>query len=172
MPAFFIIEPLNPGNIMLSRAHILTKQISELVEPVLEEIGFELVDVEYLSKHGKWVLRLFIDKNAGVTIDDCARVSGEIGDLIDVKDIIENDYVLEVSSPGLNRILKKEKDFIRAIGKKIKMRTAVPIKGRRNFTGYLRDFQKDTLYVEMDDGPVTLPWSESDKVNLVYEFKN
>ena len=157
---------------MLSQAHIITKQISELVEPVLEEIGFELVDVEYLSKHGKWVLRLFIDKNAGVTIDDCARVSGEIGDLIDVKDVIEHEYVLEVSSPGLNKTLKKERDFIRAIGKKIKMRTAVPIKGRRNFTGYLRDFQKDTLYVEMEDGLVTLPWSEGDKANLVYEFKH
>jgi len=155
---------------MLSQAHIITKQVSELVEPVLEEIGFELVDVEYLSKHGKWVLRLFIDKNAGVTIDDCTRVSGEIGDLIDIKDIIENEYVLEVSSPGLNRTLKKEKDFIRAIGKKIKMKTAIPIKGRRNFTGYLMDFQKDTLYVEMEDGLVTLPWFEGDKINLVYEF--
>ena len=155
---------------MLSRTHIITKQISELVEPVIKEIGFELVDVEYLSKHGKWVLRLFIDKNEGVTIDDCARVSGEIGDLIDVKDIIEHEYVLEVSSPGLNRTLKKEKDFIEAIGKKIKMKTAFPIKGRRNFTGYLRDFQKNTLYVELEDGVVTLPWSEDDKVNLVYEF--
>ena len=167
MPAFLLVISIMP-----SQAHIITKQISELVEPVLEEIGFELVDVEYLSKHGKWVLRLFIDKNAGVTIDDCARVSGEIGDLINVKDIIEKEYVLEVSSPGLNRVLKKEKDFIRVIGKKIKIRTAVPIKGRRNFNGYLRDFQKNTLYVEMEDGPVTLPWSEGDKANLLYEFQH
>ena len=165
MPAFLLVITIMP-----SQAYIITKQVSELVEPVLKEIGFELVDVEYLSKHGKWVLRLFIDKNKGVTIDDCARVSGEIGDLIDVKDIIEHEYVLEVSSPGLNRALKKEKDFIRAIGKKIKMKTAVPVKGRRNFTGYLRDFQKDTLYVETEDRLLTLPRSEDDKVNLVYEF--
>lgn len=127
---------------MLSQAHIITKQASELVEPALEEMGFELVDVEYLSKNGKWVLRLFIDKNGGITIDDCARLSGEIGDLIDVKGIIEHKYVLEVSSPGLNRILKKERDFIRVIGKKITVRMAVPIKGCRNFTGYLREFSR------------------------------
>ena len=156
---------------MRSQAHIITKKVSELVEPLLEGMGFELVDVEYLSKHGKWVLSLFIDNNGGVTIGDCARVSREIGDLIDVKDIIEHRYVLEVSSPGLNRSRKKERDFIRAIGKKIKVSKAFPIKGRRNFTGYLRNFQEATLYLEMEGGLVTLPWSEGDKANLVYEFK-
>ena len=106
---------------MLTQAHIITKQIFELVEPVLEEIGFELVDIEYLSKHGKWVLRLFIDKNAGVTIDDCARVSGEIGDLIDVKDIIEHEYVLEVSSPGLFRNLNQVQHFEQVIGEDVSL---------------------------------------------------
>ena len=84
---------------MLSLNHKITK----LVEPVLEDMGFELVDVEYLSRHGRWVLVLYIDKEGGVTLDDCARVSGEVGDLIDVKDIIDHEYVLEVSSPGLDR---------------------------------------------------------------------
>ena len=71
----------------------------------------ELVDIEYLSEHGRWVLRIYVDQEGGITLDGCARVSREIGDLIDVKDILQHEYVLEVSSPGLNRPLKKEKDF-------------------------------------------------------------
>ena len=121
-------------------ATLITKQVADLVQPILDEIGFELVDVEYLSKYGKWVLRMYIDREGGVTIDDCARVSRELGDLIDIKNVIEHEYVLEVSSPGIDRPLKKEKDFIRAIGKKIKVKMAFPINGRRNFSGRLKDF--------------------------------
>ncbi|MFC1534819.1 ribosome maturation factor RimP [Thermodesulfobacteriota bacterium] len=151
---------------------LIIKQISDLVEQILDEIGFELVDVEYLSKHGRWVLRIYIDKDGGVTIDDCARVSGELGDLIDIKEIIEHNYVLEVSSPGLNRPLKKERDFISAIGKKIKVRVSNPLNGRWNFSGYLKDFQERTLYLETEGGLINLHWSEIDKANLVYEFEN
>jgi ribosome maturation factor RimP len=152
---------------------LITEQVSELVEPVLEEMGFELVEVEYLSQHGRWVLRLYIDKDGGVTISDCSQVSREIGDLIDVKDMIEHEYTLEVSSPGLNRPLKRERDFIRTIGKRIKVRMINPITGRRNFTGYLKDFRDGTLYLETEEGRVAaLPWMEIDKANLVYEFRN
>lgn len=145
--------------------------ITDLVEPILDEMGFELVDALYLSKHGRWVLRIYIDRDGGVTINDCARVSGEMSDLLDVKEIIEHEYVLEVSSPGLNRPLKKERDFIRTIGKKIKVRMAVPVNGQRNFTGYLSNFQNRTLYVEMERGVVELPWQEVEKANLAYEFQ-
>ncbi|UCF56920.1 MAG: ribosome maturation factor RimP [Deltaproteobacteria bacterium] len=155
---------------MVSKAHLVTKQVADLVEPILDEMGFELVDVEYLSKYGRWVLRLYIDKEGGVTIDDCARVSGEIGDLIDVRDIIKHEYILEVSSPGLNRPLKKERDFIRATGKRVKVRMVTPVNGRRNFTGYLKNFEDGTLYVEAEGTLVALPWLEVDKANLVYEF--
>lgn len=156
---------------MLDNVH-LTKKVANLVDPILGELGFELVDVEYLSKHGRWVLRLFIDKEGGVTIDDCALVSREIGDLIDIKDIIKHEYVLEVSSPGLNRPLKKEKDFVWAIGKKIKLKTVTPIKNRRNFTGYLSGFRGGILYLEMDGNVMELPLSEVGKANLVYEFED
>jgi ribosome maturation factor RimP len=155
---------------MSSRVLSIAEQVADLVESSLEEMGFELVDVEYLSRHGKWVLRLYIDKEGGVTLDDCARVSREIGDLIDVKDIIIHEYVLEVSSPGLDRPLKKEKDLKYAIGKKIKVKTAAPVEGRRNYTGYLRNFQEGILYMELESGQVNLPWKEVDKANLVYEF--
>ena len=157
---------------MPSKALSITKQITDLADPVLDEIGFELVDVEYLAKHGRWVLRIYIDKDGGVTIDDCARVSGELGDLIDIKEIIENEYVLEVSSPGVNRPLKKEKDFIRAVGKKIKVRMVAPVNGRQNFSGYLKDFKDSNLYLEEESGLITLPCQEIDKANLVYEFRN
>lgn len=147
-------------------------RIADLVEPILGEFGFELVDVEYLSKYGRWVLRIYIDKNGGITIDDCAKVSGELGDLIDIKDIINHEYVLEVSSPGLNRPLRKETDFMRFVGRKIKVRMSVPQKGRRNFTGYLKVFHNRTLVLEMEEELINLPLSEVEKANLVYEFKN
>ena len=155
---------------MVSKAHLVTRQVADLVEPILDEMGFELVDVEYLSKYSRWVLRLYIDKEGGVTIDDCARVSGEIGDLIDVKDIIKHEYILEVSSPGLNRPLKKEADFIWARGKRVKVRMVKPVNGRRNFTGYLKNFEDGTLYVEAEGSLMALPWVEVEKANLVYEF--
>ncbi len=155
---------------MVSKAHIITKQVADLVEPILGEMGFELVDVQYLPKYGRWVLRLYIDTEGGVTIDDCARVSREIGDLIDVKDVIMHEYILEVSSPGLNRPLKKEADFIWARGKRVKVRMVKPVNGRRNFTGYLKNFEDGTLYVEAEGSLMALPWVEVEKANLVYEF--
>ncbi len=157
---------------MLKDLRSITRQVSDLVEPILDEMGFELVDVEYLSKYGRWVLRLYIDRDGGVTLDDCARVSGEIGDVIDVKDIITHEYVLEVSSPGLNRPLKKERDVIWAIGKRIKVRMVAPVKGRRNFSGYLKDFQDGILHLETEGKIEALSWPEVDKANLVYEFRH
>lgn len=149
---------------------LIIKTITDLAEPILNAMGFELVDVLYLSKQGRWVLRLYIDKDGGVTISDCAQVSGEIGDLLDVKDIIQHEYVLEVSSPGLNRPLKKEKDFTRAIGKRIKVRMGSPVNGQRNFTGYLSNFQNKTIYLQMQKGMVELSWQDIRKANLIYEF--
>ncbi len=155
---------------MVSKRDTIAKQVSDLVEPILGEMGFELVDVQYLTKYGRWVLRLYIDTEGGVTIDDCARVSREIGDLIDVKDVIMHEYILEVSSPGLNRPLKKDTDFMWAQGKRVKVRMAKPVNGRRNFTGYLKNFEDDTLYVEAEGGLMALPRIEVEKANLVYEF--
>jgi ribosome maturation factor RimP len=148
------------------------KKVTQLVEPVLDEMGFELVDIEYLSEHGRWVLRVYADKQGGITLDDCARVSRQIGDLIDIKDIIPHGYVLEVSSPGLNRPLKKENDFVRAVGKKIKVKMIVPVKGRRRFTGHLRKFEESTVYIEVDNNLFALPSQDVEKANIVYDFGN
>jgi ribosome maturation factor RimP len=155
---------------MPSNTSSIVSNITGLIEPILDEIGYELVDVEYVSKYGRWVLRIFIDKEDGVTITDCAYVSEELGDLIDIQEIIDHEYVLEVSSPGLNRSLKKEKDFMRAVGRKIKVSLIRPVNGRRNFTGYLKQFQSQTLYLEIDGKQIILPWQDIDRANLVYEF--
>jgi ribosome maturation factor RimP len=155
---------------MKDRYQRITRGVADLVEPILEGMGFELVDIEYVSQQGRWVLRLFIDKEGGVTIDDCASVSGELGDLIDVRNFIDHPYVLEVSSPGLDRPIRKEKDILKVIGKRIKVKMATPVKGRRNYTGSLRDFKEGMLHMDVDGEPVSLDWRQVDKASLVYEF--
>jgi ribosome maturation factor RimP len=149
---------------------LIIKQVTDLIEPIIEDIGFELVDVEYLAKSGRWVLCVYIDKESGVTIDDCVQVSREIGDLIDIKSIIENEYSLEVSSPGVNRPLKKEVDFLKVVGKRIKVKMAVPVDGSRNFSGYLKGLEAQVVRIEVNGRLLTLPLDGIEKANLVYEF--
>ncbi len=149
----------------------VVEQMIDLTEPILEGMGYELVDAEYRLEQGRWVLRLYIDSEKGVTLDDCARVSRGIGDVVGARDLIAHRYVLEVSSPGLDRPLRREKDFTRVIGKKIKVRTLAPVEGRRNFTGYLTDFQEGNLFMETNGQSVILPRSGIEKANLVYEFE-
>jgi ribosome maturation factor RimP len=153
-------------------ADSVVKEVGRFIEPVLDETGVELVDIEYVFERGRWVLRIYLDREGGITLDDCARVSREIGDLIEVKDVLLREYVLEVSSPGLNRPLKKEKDFLRAIGNRVKVKMVTPVKGCRNFTGYLRDLKDGALYLEVENNLVLLPLQDLKKANLVYEFGN
>lgn len=146
-------------------------EVNNLIEPVLDELGFELVDTEYLSQHGRRVLRICLDKEGGITMDDCALVSREIGDLIDVKNVFDHEYVLEVSSPGLDRPLKKEKDFLRSIGKKVKVVMDISVMGHRQFIGFLREYRDGTLYLEVENDLVPLSLRNLKKANLIYEFE-
>jgi ribosome maturation factor RimP len=157
---------------MSGKAISVVNKVANLIEPILDDMGFELIDVVYLSRYGKWVLRLYIDKEGGVSIDDCANVSRELGDLIDIHEIINHDYVFEVSSPGVNRPLKNERDYKNVIGKKIKVKTIDPILGRRNFTGYLKDFKDQTLFILEGEELINLKLPYIDKANLVYEFND
>jgi ribosome maturation factor RimP len=150
----------------------VVKQVESLIEPILEQMGYELVDVEYVSSFGRWVLRLFVDKEGGVTVGDCARISEELGDLIDVKEFIRHPYNLEVSSPGLDRPLRREKDLFRALGKRVKVRMAVPLEGRRNFTGILLRYGDGVMHLDVDGREVALSWAGVAKANLIYEFKS
>ncbi len=148
------------------------KEIERLIEPVLAEMGIELVDMEYHSGQGRRVLRIYADRPTGINLDDCAMVSREIGNLLDVKDLLQRHYVLEVSSPGLNRPLKREKDFLRAIGQKIKVKTAVPLKGRKNFSGVLQSFENGMLQLMLDDTVVQISEENVNKANLVFDFED
>jgi ribosome maturation factor RimP len=146
-------------------------EVSHFAEPLLHSWGLELVDVELVSETGRWVLRIYMDKEGGVTLDDCAEVSRELGDIIDAEDIIDFPYVLEVSSPGLNRVLKKEHDFVRSIGKLVKLTMSKPVGNRRNFTGRLTDVNAGIVRLSLDDGRfVDLPLEDVEKARLKYEF--
>ena len=158
---------------MISEFKRIVNEVSLIAESFLHEFGMEVVDVEFLFENGRWILRVFIDKEKGVTLDDCASVSRELGDLIEAKNIIDYHYVLEISSPGLNRPLKKESDFMRSIGKMIKLKMFRPIDKRRNFVGRVTNVREGMISLLIDDSNlVELPLNEIDKARLKYEFNN
>ena len=148
----------------------VTQSVTELIEPGLLAKGLELLDIEFKKEGKNWVLRIYIDRESGVTLEDCQKVSRLAGDLIEVEDVIEPVYTLEVSSPGLNRVLKKEKDFLKYAGKKINVQCHAPMDGRKKFTGILTGFIDQSIYLEMDGQQYTIPLSLVAKANLVIEF--
>lgn len=135
----------------MSKRETYEQKTEELLLPIVNEYQFELVDVEYVKEGSNWYLRAYIDKPGGITVDDCEAVSRRLGDLLDEHDFIDEAYILEVSSPGLGRPLKKDKDFARSIGEEIEIKTFRPIDHAREFTGILKDFDKNRLVVEMED---------------------
>ena len=122
-----------------------------LAEPIISSFGFELVDVEYVKEAGTWYLRLYIDKEGGITIDDCETVSRLFSDKLDEEDFIDDAYIMEVSSPGLGRPLKKEKDFKRSIGKEVEIRTYRPIDKQKEFFGVLTAYDESHVTITLDD---------------------
>ena len=148
----------------------VTQSVTELIEPGLLADGLELVDVEFKKEGKNWILRIYIDREGGVTLADCQKVSRLAGDLIEVEEVIEPVYTLEVSSPGLNRVLKKEKDFLKYSGKKIYVQCHAPMDGRKKFTGILTGFIDQSIHLEVDGQQHTIPLSQVAKANLVIEF--
>lgn len=132
----------------------------KLLEPIMEENNFELVDVEYVKEAGNWYLRAYIDKEGGITLNDCEYVNRTLSDIMDREDFIPDAYILEVSSPGLGRQLKKDKDFRRSIGEDVDVRfyKARKIPAGKNgkeisvkeITGTLKDFSDDSITIETD----------------------
>jgi len=131
---------------------IVQRDIEGLIGPILERNLMELVDVVYRQEAGRWVLRVFIDKPGGVNLDDCAFISHQIEDLIEVEDVIPQRYFLEVSSPGLDRVLKKEADFHRFCGEKARIKTRAALNGRRNFKGRILRCEQGILELEGSEG--------------------
>jgi ribosome maturation factor RimP len=145
--------------------------INEIIERVAAREGLELVHWETVGPRNHFVLRIFIDKPGGVTLGDCERVSNQVGTLFDVEDLIPNPYTLEVSSPGIERGLYKPADYERFTGSRVKLRTAQPIDGQRNFKGVLLGINGDIVSLEADAaGRIDIPFEQIAKANIEYEF--
>ena len=135
----------------MSKRETYEARTEELITPILERMHFELVDVEYVKEAGNWYLRFYIDKEGGITVDDCEAVSRRFSDILDEKDYIEDSYIFEVSSPGLGRPLKKEKDFKRNLGEEVEIRTYRAIDRQKEFVGILKSYDENTVTITYED---------------------
>ncbi len=148
----------------------IEQQIGSLVEPLVREKGLELVNVEYIKEGAHWYLRLYIDKDGGVDMDDCSGVSHAVSEMLDQKNPIPQAYMLEVSSPGLERPLKKEEDFIRFQGSLVTVRTFSPFQGFKEFTGNLVGLINDEVVLEYEQKRVAIPRNLVKKTHLALDF--
>ena len=155
----------------MSRREVYEQKTEELLMPIMEEHQFELVDVEYVKEGSNWYLRAYIDKEGGITVDDCELVSRRMSALLDEEDYIEESYIFEVSSPGLGRPLKKEKDYVRSVGKELEIRTYRAINKEKEFYGILKSFDDSTVTIELDGGTeMTFVKSDIALIRLAFDF--
>lgn len=155
----------------MSKREIYEQKTEEILLPMVASHGFELVDVEYVKEGATWYLRAYIDKPGGITVDDCEVISRALSDILDEKDYIEEAYILEVSSPGLGRPLKKEKDFVRSMGELVEVRTYRPIERQKEFTGILRDYDNDSVTIELEDkSKMKFDRSDIALIRLAFDF--
>ena len=155
----------------MSKKEIYEQKTEAILLPIVEEYGFELVDVEYVKEGSTWYLRTYIDKPGGITIDDCEVVSRRLSDILDEKDYISDAYIMEVSSPGLGRPLKKEKDFKRSMGEEVEIRTYRMVDKKKEFTGLLVAYDAETVTIEFEDG-TTKTFNRGDiaLIRLAFDF--
>ena len=135
----------------MSKKEVYEQKAEALLLPIIEANNFELVDVEYVKEGSNWYLKVYIDKEGGISVDDCEVVSRAFSDKLDEEDFIDDAYIMEVSSPGLGRPLKKEKDYKRSVGKLIDIKLYKPVDKCKEFTGVLDSYDKDTVTIKMDD---------------------
>ena len=155
----------------MTRREQYEERTEQLVMPIVDENNFELVDIEYVKEAGNWFLRVYIDKQGGITIDDCELVSRVLSEQLDKDDFIEDSYILEVSSPGLGRPLKKEKDFERSIGKEVEVRLFQAINKQKENIGILTSYDKDTVTVELEEeNPLTIQRKNIALIRLAFDF--
>ncbi len=145
--------------------------LQALIEPIVQEQGLELVDMQYQKEGKNWFLRIFIDNADGISHKECTRVSQALDPVLEEQEIITESYILEVSSPGLNRPLKKEKDFVRFAGKKIVVKTEEAVANQKTFTGILLGIEDGEVQMELADGsPVGISLDNIKKANLTVEL--
>ena len=153
----------------MKRTEIVDK-VEELVTPIIDENDFELVDVEYVKEGANWYLRVYADKDGGITIDDCVLISRALEVKLDEEDFIQDAYILEVSSPGLGRQLKKDKDFNRSLGEKVECKLFKAINKQKEFEGILKDFTEETITLEVDETELIINRKEIAMIRLAIDF--
>ena len=155
----------------MSKREDYEARTEQLITPIIERMNFELVDVEYVKEGGTWYLRAYIDKEGGITVNDCEAVAREMNEILDQEDFVEDSYVFEVSSPGLGRPLKKEKDYLRSMGRELEIRTYRAINREKEFYGILKAYDEKTVTIEMEDGQ-TMTFEKADiaLIRLAFDF--
>ena len=155
----------------MSKRETYETRTEELITPILDRMNFELVDVEYVKEGGTWYLRAYIDKEGGITVNDCEAVAREMNEILDREDFVEDSYVFEVSSPGLGSPLKKEKDYIRSMGKEVEIRTYRAINREKEFYGILSAYDENTVTIKTEDGTeMTFEKSNIALIRLAFDF--
>lgn len=155
----------------MAKHDVYVKRTEKLLEPILSENNFELYDLEYVKEGSNWYLRAYIDKEGGIKVDDCELVSRELSDLLDKEDFIPDAYILEVSSPGLGRQLKKDKHFDRSIGEEVEIKLFRPINKQKEWVGILIGYNADTLMLRLDDeNQMEIARKDIAMVRLTFDF--
>ena len=147
------------------------RKTEKLLEPILTANHFELYDVEYVKEGGNWYLRAYIDKENGINVDDCVLVSRALSESLDQHDFIEDAYILEVSSPGLGRQLKRDKHFEKSIGEEVEIKLYKPVNKKKEFVGLLTAFDQNKITIEHEDGTsMEIPRTDIALVRLTFDF--
>ncbi|MBQ3666276.1 MAG: ribosome maturation factor RimP [Lachnospiraceae bacterium] len=155
----------------MSKREEYESKTEALVMPLIEQNHFELVDVEYVKEGSNWYLRVYIDKENGINVDDCELISRALSDLLDEHDYIDDAYILEVSSPGLGRPLKKEKDFKRSIGQEVEIKLYKAKDGSKDYKGILNAYDDDTVTIEEEEGnEIIFARNEIALIRLAFDF--
>ncbi|HOJ92638.1 MAG TPA: ribosome maturation factor RimP [Dictyoglomaceae bacterium] len=148
----------------------IIRKLREIIEPICENNSFEFVDLEYQRETHGWVLRVYIDKPGGITVEDCAHISERISKELDIADPIPHSYILEVSSPGLDKPLKKKRDFERHIGEKVNVYFLEPFEGKKNIEGVIYGTDEEDVLLQVGENIKTIPLSKIQKALLIVEF--
>lgn len=154
----------------MSKGKTYESRTEDLLAPIAEKFGVSIYDVEYVKEGSDWYLRAYIDKEGGVDINDCENVSRALSDALDKEDYIEEAYILEVSSPGLGRTLKKDKHFEKSLGEEVEVKTYKPIDNCKEFAGILKAYDDKTVTIETDNKEICFTKSEIALVRLALDF--
>ena len=164
-PLFYAYE-----RIEMSKSETYVKRTEEFLEKPSGELEFEVVDVEFVKEAGEYYLRAYCDMEGGIGIEDCAEISRRLSDWLDENDFIDEGYILEVSSPGLGRALKKDKDFLRELGKEVELKLYKPREGVKDFEGALKSFDGENITIETEDKDEVFTKKEIANIRLKIDF--